>query len=627
MDKNSILAFVLMTLVFIGFSYFNRPTQEQIEAQQRYVDSINNVQAQLKEKEAQIQAEAFKPIFSEEDTDSMKMIKSTERYGEFASGAFGANETVTLQNNLIRVDLSTLGAEVKKVTLKDYVDYKKDTLVLFSENENQFSIDLPIVSNRTLKTTDLKFKIASKTDSSVTFSLLTNNGGSLDYIYTLPSNSYMLDFDIRMNNLSNVLSDKSSLVANWKMDVPQHEKGRKFEGRYAQMYYYTLDDGIDYLSETSNDETKLSDPLRWIAFKDQYFSSILIADKEFSSSDLSSKVAKDLSKYLKQYEASIKIPCEGDNSTIGMRYFFGPNHYKLLKSYDEGLSGDQKLYLKRIVPLGAAIFRWVNQIFTIPMFNFLGGFISNYGIIILIMTFVVKLIIFPLTYKSYLSTAKMRVLKPQIDEINARIPAENQSERSQATMELYSKAGVNPMGGCLPMLLQMPILIALFYFFPNAIELRGQSFLWAEDLSTYDAIISWNKDLWLIGDHISLFCLLMTITNFIYTKINMATTDTGQMNQMPIMKYMMYFMPVMFLFIFNDYSSGLSYYYFISLLITIIQTFVIRKYFVDEEKLLKKIQENQKKPMKKGTWLSRIEEMQKQSQAMMEQQRKQQQGK
>ncbi len=621
MDKNTVACFSLIGLVLVGFYLFNKPTEEQIAARQHYIDSVRAAQAELAEREATAKFESQNPVFEQTDSDSTKLAKSIDRFGEFAQGAMGAEETVQLQNELVCIDFSTKGAKVTKVNLKQYTDYKKEPLNLFSGNENRFSIELPTVSNRTLQTKDLNFAVKSVSENSVVFSLATTNGGSLDFVYTLPANSYMLDFDIKANNLNGVLQNAESLKANWALRVPQQEKGRKFESRYAQIYYYTKDGSIDYMSETSNDHNEFDEPLRWVAFKDQYFSSVLIANQEISTSKLTSKLTPDSSKYIKEYEAELVLPYQKGASNIGMRYFFGPNQYKLLKSYDENLSGDEKLNLKRIVSLGAAVFRWVNQIFSIPVFNFLGKFINNYGIIILLMTLLVKIIIFPLSYKSYLSTAKMRVLKPQIDEINNRIPAENQAERSQATMELYSKAGVNPMGGCLPMILQMPILVALFYFFPNAIELRGESFLWAEDLSTYDAILSWNFNIPLLGDHLSLFCILMTVTNIIYTKINMATTDSGQMNQMPFMKYMMYFMPVMFLFIFNDYASGLSYYYFVSLLFTIIQTYVIRKYFVDEKKLLQKLQENQKKPMKKGSWLTRIEEMQKQQQAMMEAQR------
>mgnify|MGYP003397130503 CR=1 FL=1 len=620
MDKNTIACFSLIGLVLVGFYWFNKPTEEQLAARQHYIDSVQQVKAEQLQQEQEL-AEVSKPIFEESDSDSLKLAKSTQIFGEFAEGGMGEAQEILLENNLVSITFSSKGAMVKKVVLKEYTNYQKQPLTLFSGEDNRFSIELATVSNRTLQTGRLNFKVASKTDTSITFAMPTTNGGSLDFVYTLPSNSYMLDFDIKANQLENILQTTTSLKATWKLDVPQQEKSHSFENRYAQIYYYSPKEGVDYLNETSNVQEELSEPIRWVAFKDQYFSSVLIADDEISSSKLISKLTADTSSYLKYYEAEMMLPYQKGSTAIGMRYFFGPNKYNLLKSYDKDLSGDEKLKLNQLVSLGKLIFRWINQIFSIPLFDFLGKFISNYGLIILIMTIIVKLIIFPLTYKSYLSTAKMRVLKPQIDEINQRIPAENQTERSQATMELYSKAGVNPMGGCLPMLLQMPILIALFYFFPNAIELRGESFLWAEDLSTYDAFITWGFNIPFIGDHLSLFCLLMTITNIVYTKINMASTDTGQMNQMPFMKYIMYFMPVMFLFIFNDYASGLSYYYFISLLITIIQTFVIRKYFVDEKKLLKQLQENQRKPMKKGTFLSRIEEMQKQQQAFLEQQK------
>ncbi len=608
------MCFSLIGLILFGFYFLNRPSEEQIEAQRRYIDSVRVAQEMAQKELAEVK-EA--PLFDAADSDSAKLAKSAQKFGVFAQGALGEAQTVTLQNELLSIDFSTKGAVVSNVRLKEYTNYKKDVLTLAKEGDSQFSVALPL-ENNTVHTSDLIFRVSAQTDSSVTFSLPTENGGSLDFVYTLPANSYMLDFDIKANGLNSALRmSDGTLGAKWSMNIAQQEKGREFENRYSQIYYYSPDEGLDELSETQNDNEEIEYPLRWVAFKDQYFSSVLIADGKISQTALQSSMAQDTSSYLKHFSASFAIPFKDGNSEADFRFFFGPNHYKLLKSYDENLSGDDKLNLKRIVPLGWFIFRWVNQIFTIPMFNLLGGFISNYGIIILIMTLVVKLILFPLTYKSYLSTAKMKVLKPQIDEINARIPQENQAERSQAMMELYSKAGVNPMGGCLPMLLQMPVLVALFYFFPNAIELRGESFLWAEDLSTYDAIISWSKDLWLIGDHISLFCLLMTAANIVYTAYNMSSTDSSQM---PMMKYMMYAMPLMFLFIFNDYASGLSYYYFVSLLITIIQTFVIKRFFVDEKKLLQKIHEQQKKPQRSSSWLKRIEEMQKAQQALLEEQ-------
>lgn len=627
MDKNTITCFSLIFLVLIGFWWINKPTEEQMAARQRYLDSVRNAQVELLQQEADVRQQEIKPLYEESDSDSLKMAKLEGRYGEFAKATMGEQQVITLSNELMKLELSSKGAAPKKATLSNYNNYQGTNVVLFQEEDNQFDMELQTKSGVTVHSRDLLFQVVSKNDTSVVFSAPAGENSSLEVIYRLPRNSYMLDFDVKQNGLRVLSSD--SLNLSWKMNLAQQEKGRKFESRYAQLYYFSNEDGYEYLSETSNDELSAEYPLRWVAFKDQFFSNVLIADGEMTQAHLKSTLANDSSAYLKHYQASMTVPMK--EGLAEMHYYFGPNDYNILRSYnsDDHFSKDEDIKLNRLVPMGFAILRWINQILYIPMFRLFGSFLSNYGLIILLMTIVVKLIVFPFTYKSYLSQANMRVLKPQIDEINKRIPAENQMERSRETMDLYSKAGVNPMGGCLPMFLQMPFLIALFYFFPNAIELRGQSFLWANDLSTYDAIVSWDAQIPLVsyffGNHISLFCLLMTITNIVYTKVNMQMSDsTGQMDAMPVMKYMMYFMPIMFLFIFNEYASGLTYYYFVSLLITIVQTWFIRKYMVNEEQLLQKIKARQSQPtMKKSTWLSRIEEMQRQ----MEEQQKAQQKK
>lgn len=623
---------MLMALMLVGFSMFNQPTQEQIEAEKHRYDSIRVAQEMALKRAEEAKSAEVESLFTSTDTDSAKLAKANSHFGEFAQGALNEAKKVTLENEFMTLELSTKGAVVNRVVLKEYQNYKNEPLMLINEGDNHFSVNLHTQSNRQIESSDLIFSVKEKTDSSVVLSVPAGKG-SLDFCYTLPANSYMVDFDVKLNQLDDVLKNSGALRTNWKMAIVQQEKGRTFEGRYAQIYYYSREEGLDELDEMSDDKVEVEEnDLRWIAFKDQYFSSILIADGVISSADLASKVERgEKSPYLKYYEANFDMPMKSGASEVNARYFFGPNHYKLLKSYDEDLSGDDKLNLKQVVSLGWFIFRWVNQLFTIPLFNLLGDWFSNYGVIILIMTLIMKLILFPLSYKSYLSTAKMKVLKPQIDEVNKKIPAENAMERQQAMMEIYQTAGVNPMGGCLPMLLQMPFLVAFFYFFPNAIELRGESFLWAEDLSTYDAILSWDTYIWPIGNHLSLFCLLMTAANIIYTYFNMSMTDsTNQMGQMPYMKWMMYLMPLMFLFIFNDYASGLSYYYFVSLLITILQTFIIRKFCVNEEKLLKKIEERQKNPEKKkagfGNAWAGIAEMAKRQQEMLEEQRRQQQA-
>ena len=425
----------------------------------------------------------------------------------------------------------------------------------------------------------------------------------------------MLSFGIKANGMTAVMpAGINSLDMQWSSKIRQQESSRKTENRYSAVEYKYVADDVEKLSESKNEEKELPNKVKWIAFKDQFFSSILIANQDITSATLKTKVEDETSKYLKAYEAEMSVAFDPTGKVpTTFQLFLGPNQYKLLSSYDD--KSDSKLGLNKIIPLGWGIFGWVNRYAIIPMFNLFSKFLSNFGLIILLMTIAIKLVLSPLTYKSYISSAKMRVLKPEIDEINARIPADKAAERQKATMDLYGKVGVSPMSGCLPSLLQMPILIALFNFFPASIELRQQSFLWAKDLSSYDAIFSWSTHIPLIGNHISLFCILMTITSVVYTHLNMASS--GGQEQIPGMKWMMYLMPVAFMFMFNDYASGLSYYYFIATLFSVIQTYIIRT-TVDEKKLLAQLHakraSNAKKPAKKGGFMDRLEKMQREQQ-------------
>lgn len=453
------------------------------------------------------------------------------------------------------------------------------------------------------------------------------NGSTFEVRYTLPEEGYMLDMKIYQNGMEKILPRNTvDLDMYWTQKLRRQERGRMFEERNSALYYKFVGSDVERLSETEDEHESLSTGLKWIGFKNQFFSSVLIADHKFNGARLESTVLPEDNVYLKNYKAETTV--DYDPTTAegpSFRFFLGPNLYPLLKSYDKGLDSDDKLQLPKLIPLGYKFFRWINTGIIIPIFTFLGKFFTNYGVIILLMTIIIKAVLMPLTFKSYMSSARMRVLKPQIEEINAKYPGQDKAlDRQRATMELYRNAGVNPMSGCLPLLLQMPILLAMFAFFPSSIELRQQSFLWADDLSSYDAIFSWDAYIPIItpyfGNHISLFCLLMTITNILYTKINMDSTGGGQ--QMPGMKFMMYLMPLMFLFIFNNYASGLSYYYFVSLLITIIQTYIFRK-CINEEKVLAKLKENQKKPRKKSGFLARLEEAQRQQQAALKRQQQQ----
>lgn len=630
MDKNTIIGFVLIFGIIVGFSWFNRPTEEQIAEQKRYRDSVALIEFEKAQQKAILEELEKQKQTNEYSFDSLTIESAKNVFGEFASSAIGEEQFFSLENEKLKVTFSSKGGRVCEVELKQFKTFDSLPLILFSEDESEMNFTFLTANNRVINTQNFFFEpIFSQTDKAklLTMRLSAGEESYLDFVYELKNDDYQVDFSIRPYNMESVLANINSIEMFWQSKLKQQEKGRKFESRYATLSYKFSADDVENLSEMKDDSKKLSNRVKWIAFKDQFFSSILIANNDFISTSVESKIEGENSGYLKNYKAETTVDFDptGLKST-DFTFLFVPNKYKTLSEFDEQFKGvfGENFQLKNLIPLGWTLFRWVNQYLIIPVFNFLEKYISNYGIIILLLTIFIKLIIFPFTYKSYISSAKMRVLKPQIDEINAKIPADKPMERQQATMKLYQRVGVSPMSGCLPMLFQMPILFAMFTFFPASIELRQQSFLWAQDLSSYDAIVSWDAYIPLItpyfGNHISLFCLLMTITNIIYTKINMSS-QAGAADQMKMMKWMMYLMPLMFLFIFNDYASGLSYYYFISLLITIAQTYLIRL-FVDEKKLLKKLEENKKKPVKKSGFMARLEEAQRQQQKAMREQMK-----
>ena len=615
MDRNTIIGFLLIGVVLFAFSWFNKPTPEQIEAQRKYQDSI----AKVEYAEAlEVQRQANQSHQADEALanlpDSARQARLESSFGVFADAMTGEEEFVTIENELVELRFSNKGGAVSYARLKEYDTHDGQPLVLFEGKESKFDLTLVTATNRVVNTSDLYFTPIKGNDPYSLTMRVSVGEGFLDFIYTLTPDDYMLSYSIKGVGLNGVLAPSTNaLDLVWEQDIRQQEKGRKFEDRYTALYYKYAADDVDHLSESKNDSKQLSNRLKWIGYKDMFFSTVLISEDGFQATTLDSKVLNS-SKYLKRYKTvtSIDFDLQG-RETSELKFFFGPNRYALLRGYDKGVSADQKLDLYRMISLGASVFRWVNMYFVIPLFDFLGKYLSSYGLIIFLLTVIVKLILFPLTYKSYMSSAKMRVLRPQVEEINEKYPGQEKAmERQKATMELYSRAGASPMSGCIPMLLQMPILIALFMFFPSAIELRHESFLWAKDLSTYDAIISWDAYIPIIspyfGNHISLFCLLMTITNVIYTKYNMEMTNTGQ-QQMPGMKAMMYMMPLMFLVFFNQYASGLTYYYFISTLITILQTIAFR-FVINEEKLLAKLEANKKKPAKKSGFMKRLEEAQ-----------------
>ena len=623
MDKNTWIGFLIIAVIIIGFSWIQRPSKEQLVERQRIQDSIS--MARMMAAEAQRISDSLQLVAgAPEEKEIVSVEQQQERlqaaYGTFAPAAQGEDQWVTLQNEKLRLTLSTRGGRIARAELLEY-HASGDTvnpLCLFRGDEADFGLTLITANNRILQTSNLYFKsIETDQPNKVIMRLPTSAEDAwLDFVYEL-SDNYMVHLSIEPHNMLTELAQNiNSLELQWRQLIPQQEQGRKFEERYAQLQYMLVGGDMEKLSESKDDDAKESARVKWVGYKDQFFSTVLIADDAFSSSQFQSTVQGKHSGYIKQYTTHTSVPFDlkGENPT-GFRFYCGPNHYHTLKAYDEGAEKENRLYLNKLVPLGWKIVSWINTILVIPMFDLFTSWGLHIGIVILLMTIVIKLIILPFVFVSYKSSAKMRALKPQIDAINEKYPADKMQERQQATMQLYQQAGVSPMSGCLPMLFQFPVLMAMFWFLPTAIELRGKSLLWADDLSTYDAVFHWGFNIPLLGDHLSLFCLLMTICNIGYTYITMQSQATDP--NMKFMKYMMYAMPLMFLFIFNDYAAGLSYYYLVSLFITILQTMIFR-WTLDDEKMLKEIEENKKKKAgkPKSGFMARLEAMQREQQRL-----------
>ena len=623
MDKNTWVGFLLIASIIVGFTMLNRPSKEQLAERQRVQDSIKL--ARMAELEAQrisdsLQYVAGNAAQTETISEEQQQAHMQAAYGTFAQAAQGEEQWVTLENEHLRLTLSTLGGRIQRAELPEYhaSGDSVNPLCLFRADESTFGFTLITANNRILQTSNLYFTpVETAQKNKAILRLMTASPDAwLDFVYEL-SDSYMVHLSLEPHNMQSELAQNiNSLELQWRQLIPQQEQGRKFEERYARLQYMLVGGDMEELSESKDDSEKESARVKWIGYKDQFFSTVLIADDAFSSSQFSSTLQSRHSGYIKQYTTHTSVPFDLTGKTYtGFRFYLGPNHYHTLKAYDKDLARDERLHLNKLVPLGWKIVSWINTALVIPMFDLFTSWGLHIGIVILLMTLVIKLIILPFVFVSYKSSAKMRVLRPQIDAINEKYPAEKMQERQAATMQLYQQAGVSPMSGCLPMLFQFPVLMAMFWFLPTAIELRGKSLLWADDLSTYDAVFQWGFNLPLIGDHLSLFCLLMTVCNIAYTYITMQSQATDP--NMKFMKYMMYAMPLMFLFIFNDYAAGLSYYYLVSLFITILQTMIFR-WSLDDEKMLREMEENKKKKAgkPKSGFMQRLEQMQREQQRM-----------
>lgn len=633
MSKDTIIGLVLIGAILIGWSICNQPTEEELEAMKKRQDSIAVLKA---ETESAIAATLSDSLLYDtllttsssvptesSSSDSLTKAQLLIRLGSFANVASGETEYFTIENEKIKATISAQGGRIVSVELKEYQTHDSLPLLLFDEDSSSFGINF-YEGNSYIQTDKLFFKPTGssfevKDDETKKFGMRLYSSSEdryIEYLYTLKGNSYMLDFTVSAVGLDAMLAERKNerkVGLDWYINALSKEKSIDVERMTTTVFFkYTGSEEVDYISESSSEVIKPDARLHWFSFKQQFFSVALIAEQGFDkfNSQLETRNYEHSDKYTKYLGVNLILEFEkGSAATFPMTFYLGPNHYQTLKSYD--------IELEEQIDLGWWIIGWINEYLVIPVFNFLDGFNMNYGIIILILTFIIKLILFPITYKTYKSSAKMRVLKPEIDEINEKHKKDDAMKRQQATMALYKKAGVNPMAGCIPMLLQMPVLYAMFRFFPSSIELRQQGFLWAEDLSSYDSILQLGFSIPFYGDHVSLFTLLMAGSTFLYTKYNMQMSAQGP--QMAQMKIMIYFMPIMLLAFFNSFACGLTFYYFAANIISVAQQFVIKKWFIDEEAILRKIQEHKKKPgsSKKSSFQKRLENMQRKREQQM----------
>lgn len=619
MNKNTVLGFICIGIILIGFSWYNTKVFKEQQRAQFVADSIAHAEALKnapKIDSTAIAAADSAALALSAAAPVGQMYKDSLL--EAASNA--PAEFYTLENNKLKVVFSTKGAQASEVLVKDYRTYDSLDLYLLRKDASDFG--LSFYTDQQISTSDFTFSKVGQTDTSLVMRLNFSGNAYIDYMYTLPADSYMMKFNVRMVGMDRYISrNQSKLGVDWNLMVPRLERGYENEKNYSTIAYkYPNEKKVEDLGlrkEHSSEEVNTK--VEWFAFQQQFFSAILMADNDFIGGDLAYKFAPEekylVEKELMECEAAMQVEYDAAPVVdIPFQFYFGPNLYKELKSYGYGF--------EQIVPLGGWLIGWINRVVIINCFDFLNGFISNYGIIILLMTIFIKLVISPLTFKSYMSSAKMRVLKPEIDKINQKYPRkEDAMKKQQETMALYSKTGVSVFGGCLPMLLQFPILFAMFRFFPASFELRQQGFLWADDLSAYDSILDLPFNIPLYGDHVSLFALLMAVSMYFYSKMNMDQMPSDP-NMAGMRGMQLYFMPIFLLVLCNNFSSGLSYYYMLSNLITIIQTWVIRKYFVDEKKIYAQLQAkaSNAKAKPKSKWQMRLEELQKQQAEMQRQQ-------
>jgi YidC/Oxa1 family membrane protein insertase len=647
MDRNTITGIALIFAIFIGFSIYNTSRMnkafektvvvadslfkdgELLKARAEYMTALRykanhpQVMAKLMEIDQKLglTTNVATPDSTTTDLQAKDIMKEkpgilpveAKQAGLFSSSTAGVNDYITLENNKLELKISLKGGRVYSARLKDYRTYDSLPLILFDGDSTVFGFNFFTADNKPVETNNLFFKpvsaeklfVVKDQAESVSLRLYADTGKYIEYTYSLAPDKYMVDFKVTFNSLGGIIaSNQNSLTLDWRMYIPQKEKGRTNEENYTTIKYKYFQDEVDGFRERAKKDAEKADittRLSWVAFKDQFFSSVIINNEFFQNASIESQPQSPTSKYLRYFTAEAGVPFNAaDPQPVSLKFYYGPNHFTTLNK--EGND------LEQLVTLGKNITRWINRFVIVPIFNWLNKYIQNYGLIILILTILIKIVLFPLTFKSYQSQAKMAVLKPLVEELGQKFPKkEDAMKKQQATMDLYKRAGINPMGGCLPLLLQMPILFAMFKFFPTSIELRQEHFLWATDLSTYDSIMTLPFTIPIYGSHVSLFTLLMTASTILTMKMTGSTPGSDQ----PGMKAMMYMMPVMFMLMLNNFSAGLTYYYFLANILTYFQN-IISKRFINADAVLATLEENKKKPLKKSKWQQRLEEAAKQ---------------
>mgnify|MGYP000944063854 FL=1 len=628
MDKNNIIGFLLIAAVLIGFSWYNQPSAEEQRA--AFVkDSIEQANKSQSEKAAQIEKN------KRQQAEKQKVLSDTTSL--FHKALTGNVERIVLKNKKVELTFCSKGAYVEQAIIKGYVGHNikvkngsadKKNLTLFSGADQSISYLLN-AKETNINTAELYFVPSEVSDSTVTFIADAGEGKSLTLKYEL-GQDYMLHMQMSVQGMAGLFAPGTQTMdVDWKDKARQQERGFSFENRYATLTYHKKDGGTDYLNETKEEIDKsIEEQIDWVAFKNQFFSAVMIAKNNFQSNALMTSIPQEKgSGYLKQYEAKMKTFFDPTGKKASeFEFYYGPNDFRLLQKMEKESQFHKDLQMQRLVYLGWPLFRIINRWFTLYVFDFLTSMNINMGIVLILITLLLKLLTYPMVKKSYMSSAKMRVLKPKLDEATKQFDKpEDQMQKQQAMMAEYAKYGVSPLSGCLPMLIQAPIWIAMFNFVPNAIQLRGESFLWIKDLSTYDPIWEWNHNLWLIGDHLSLTCILFCVANVLYTMMTMRQQKDQmvgqQADQMKMMQWMMFLMPIMFFFMFNDYSAGLNFYYFVSLFFSAAIMWALRK-TTNDEKLLaileKRYQENKANPKKQSGLAARLQAIQEMQQKQQE---------